>query len=129
MGPADRLVSNDPNVVSGRTTSAGTTFTSAIVSNNTTVLVSPGSGEPGTTSYSPSISPEWSLWWPTPAAPSNLVCRPACDKNGTLDIYLYNLDKRINTRISRASKANPMVRPTPSVSGDGKLGGVRFDGQ
>lgn len=51
---------------------------------------------------------------------SNLVCKPACDKNGTLDIYLYDPDKRINTRISQGIKGESNGPSyTPSVSHDG----------
>ena len=96
-------MSNDPNVVSGADNQRRHVYVRDR-ENNTTVLVSRGPEEPGDDhSYSPSISLNGRFVAYASSA-SNLVCKPACDKNGTLDIYLYNLDKRINTRISRGIK-------------------------
>ena len=113
------FVSNDPNVVSGADNQRRHVYVRDR-ENNTTVLVSRGPEGPGDDqSYSPSISLDGRFVAYASSA-SNLVCKPACDKNGTLDIYLYNLDKRINTRISRGIKGESNGPSyTPSVSRDG----------
>ncbi|MGB5064956.1 MAG: hypothetical protein WBQ37_14560 [Candidatus Competibacter sp.] len=113
------FVSSDPNVVLGADNHRRHIYVRDR-ENNTTVLVSRGPEGPGDDhSYSPSISLDGRFVAYASSA-SNLVCKPACDKNGTLDIYLYDLDKRINTRISQGIKGESNGPSyTPSVSGDG----------
>lgn len=113
------FVSNDPNVVSGADNQRRHVYVRDR-ENNTTVLVSQGPEGPGDDhSHSPSISLNGRFVAYASSA-SNLVCKPACDKNGTLDIYLHDLDKRITTRISQGIKGESNGPSyTPSVSGDG----------
>ena len=113
------FVSSDPNVVSGVDNNRRHIYVRNRP-NNTTVLVSRGPEGPGDDhSYSPSISLNGRFVAYASSA-SNLVCKPACDKNSTMDIYLYDMDKRINTRISQGIKGESNGPSyTPSVSRDG----------